>query len=151
MTHPKSETQKIGDVKIRCESFDRNLWFYRSIGGKVKVRGKKKKRRWWCLWLCKKPVKKKADSIYIQNTYYSSINDTPIPVKTASHQKTCTQSSGCKLHHWAFGFGVDIKFPDGGATPGTVDDLLPIQGVVTEARVTVDGETVSFTTATGIH
>lgn len=151
MTHPKSETQKIGDVEIKCESFNRNFWFYRSIGGKVKVRGKKKKRRWWCLWLCKRPVKVKADSIHIENTYYSSIDDRPIPVRTASHQKTCMGASDCKLHHWAVGLGVKIKFPDGSATPSTVDDLLPLKGVVTVARVTIGGQTASFTTATGLH
>jgi hypothetical protein len=151
MTHPKSEIQKVGDIEIKCRSFNTDVQLYRSIGGEVEVRREEKKRRWWCAGLCKTKVKAEADSIEIENTYFATVNDFPIPVQAAHHEGVCSNSSDCKLHHSAGGILADIKFPDGGISPGPIDDLLSLKGVVTRARVTIDGRMMTFTTAAGLH
>lgn len=151
MSHPGSISEKIGDVHIKAKSFRTNLYLYKSIGGAVEVRGEKKKRSWKCLWLCKKRVKVKADRIVITNQYYSRIDDTPVLVSVASSEKTCANASDCTSKHYAYGVGVKIEFPNGGASPSGLDDLLPLQGVLSTASVTIDGRTHTFVTASGPH
>jgi len=151
MSHPNTQTQTFGDVEVRCKSFNINLILYRSIGTKVEVRGEEMKRRWWCLWLCKTKVPAKADILHVENTYFSVIDNMPVPVRTSIHDKTCNNASDCKLHHWAVGVGVKITFPNGDATPDTINDLLPLHGVTSIVRVTNNGSVLNFSTGAGIH
>lgn len=151
MSHPNSVTEKVGDVHVKAKAFRTNLYFYKSIGGAVEVRGEKRKRSWKCLWLCKKRVKVKADRITITNQYYSRFDDTPVLVSSASSEKVCSNASDCTSKHYAYGAGVKIEFADGDTSPSGLDDLLPLQGVLSTASVTIGGRTHAFVTGSGPH
>lgn len=119
---------------------------YKSVGGETFLKGKEKKRKWWCVWLCKRRVDKKADLIIIQNTYFSEIS----PGIFSSFQagpKECKNKASCKQREWAFGGAIEIPFPGG----GTIDNLLPIDGVITRHEIRVDGNTFFEMTAKGKH
>ena len=45
MSHPSKREEEVDGIKIKVESFKSNWWVYKSIGGEVKIRGKKKKRK----------------------------------------------------------------------------------------------------------
>jgi hypothetical protein len=151
MSLPRSQSQTIGDVVVEARSFKHNFFFFRSIGGEVTVRGSRRKRRWWCLWLCKTPVAVEADRIEIENRYFAHVVGTPFLVDAASHEKACSDCSDCTLKHWAVGIGVKLEFPDGSGKPSTVSDLLPLDGVMSRARVDVAGSSLTFETAAGSH
>ena len=84
-----------------------NYFLYRSIGGETYLKGKEQERQWWCVWLCKRNVDKKADSIIVENTYYAEV----IPGVFASQQMatTCTNSASCTLEKSAWKFVVDFR------------------------------------------
>ena len=150
MSHPSSRLETFDSVRVEAKSFKTNAYFYKSIGGSVEVRGEPK-RRWWCGWLCKTREDVDADQIEIDNTYYTRFEGTAILLESASHAQVCADTADCTLKHWAFGVGVQIKFPGGGATPTGVDDLLPLDGVISRATVSVRGRTFRFETAAGSH
>lgn len=128
------------------KSFKSNYLFYRSIGGNTTVKGKKKKRKWTCAWLCKKRVDKKVESITITNYYYSELSP-GVFVDSGPVEKVCLNSSSCTLKEWAAGFNISMQFPNGENGGG----LLPIDGVVTRHRIEIDGELFSVLTAKGKH
>lgn len=149
--HPSSvESPVDDDGLIKSKSFKTNLIIYRSIGGSTEVKGKEKKRKWWCVWLCKRRVNKDAESIIITNTYYSEVSPGVFAV-LERNPKTCTNTSSCRQREWAFGVGVKLTFPDGGASPTTIGGLLPVDGVITQHSILVDGQSSSATTAAGKH
>lgn len=130
----------------QSKSWKTDWKIYKSIGGESFLKGKEKKRKWWCVWLCKRRVDKKADQIIIQNTYFSELS----PGIFSSFQvepKTCTNKSKCKQKEWAFGGAIEIPFPGG----DTIDGLLPIDGVVTRHEIAVDGSTFIEMTEKGKH
>jgi hypothetical protein len=141
----------VDGVHVTAKAFKTNLYFYKSIGGAVEVRADSESRRWWCAWLCKTPDSAKAERIEIENVYYARFENTPVLIEAAQHARTCTNSSGCTLKHWATGVGVKITFPAGSTTPAGLPDLLPLDGVVSRAVVTVKGRTLRFETASGTH
>jgi len=143
---PASQEVPLADGGIRKhKSFKTNWYVYRSIGGETRVEGKEKKRRWWCVWLCKTRVAKKADEIVIRNVYYSETQ----PGVFASLEKiaVCANASSCTQKEWAVGATIKVPFPGGGA----IDGLLPIDGVVTEHQVRIGADTFTATTAVGKH
>jgi hypothetical protein len=151
MSHPSSRTETFDDVKIVARSFRTNLLVYKAIGGKVTVRGERRVRRWWCGWLCKTNVSIDADRILLENDYFSRVEGTAILVQSASHAGECRNDSDCTRKHSAGGIGVKITFPNGGMSPSTIDNLLPLDGVISRASVTVRGRTFNFETASGPH
>lgn len=151
MSHPSSRTETVDGVKVTAKAFRTNLYFYKSIGGAVEVRASTESRRWWCVWLCKTADSAKADRVEIENVYYARFDNTPVLLEAAQHAKTCTNTSDCTLKHWAVGVGVKITFPSGSTGPAGVPDLLPLDGVVSTAVVTVKGRTLRFEMASGTH
>lgn len=140
--HPSSIEIPLDDGGlVKTKSFKKNYWVYRSIGGRTEVKGKQKKRKWWCAWLCKRRVKKKAESIVITNTYYS---ETAPGVFAALERnpKTCSNASSCQQKESALGFVVEIQFLGG---------LLPIDGVITRHNIVVDGTVINRVTSAGKH
>jgi hypothetical protein len=150
MSHPSSRVEMVDNVRVEAKAFKTNLYFYKSIGGSVTVRGELK-RRWWCGWLCRTREAVDADQITLDNTYYSRFEGTAILVEAAAHEAVCTKETDCTLKHWAAGVGVKITFPGGGTSPAGVSDLLPLDGVVSRATVTLRGRTLRFETAAGDH
>ncbi len=143
---PESQEASLADGGLRShESFNSDYLVYRSAGGETVVLGKEKKRRWWCVWLCKTRVAKKADKIRLSNTYYAEVQ--PGIFAFVGESVVCVNASSCESKHWAFGRTVEMSFPGGGTTGG----LLPIDGVVTEHSVRIGGETFTATTAVGKH
>jgi hypothetical protein len=150
VSHPSSQVESFDSVRVEAKAFKTNLYFYKSIGGSVEVRGEPQ-RRWWCGWLCKTREEVDADRIEVDNTYYTRFDGTAILLESASHQRVCTNTSDCTLKHWATGIGVTLEFPGGDASPTGVTDLLPLDGVVSNATVLVRGRTFRFATAAGSH
>jgi len=151
VSHPNTQESSFDGIDVKAKAFRTNAFVYRSIGGAVEVRGRKKSRSWKCLWLCKKREKIKADRIRLENQYFSRVEGTAVLVASANHEGVCTTTADCTLKHSAGGIAVKITFPRGSTTPGTVDDLLPLDGVVSRATVTVRGRQFSFVTASGAH
>lgn len=144
---PESQEAPLADGGLRQhESFKTNYYVYRSIGGETAVLGKEKKRRWWCVWLCKTRVAKKAEEIIVRNTYYAEVQP-GVFASVVGDAVVCANASSCGDKHWAFGATIKIPFPGGGA----LDGLLPIDGVVTEHQVRINSETFTATTAVGKH
>jgi len=131
---------------LESKSWKTDWKIYKSIGGESFLKGKKKKRKWWCAWLCSKRVNKKADLIIVQNTYFSEIS----PGIFSSYEKQpkeCQNTASCKQREWAFGGAIEIPFPGG----DTIDGLLPIDGVITRHEIRVDGSTFFELTSKGKH
>jgi hypothetical protein len=101
--------------------------------------------------LCKTREDVDVDRIELDNTYYTRFEGTAILLESASHARVCTNEPDCTLKHYAFGVGVQIKFPGGDASPTGVSDLLPLDGVISRATVAVKGRTLRFETAAGSH
>lgn len=136
------------------ESFGKSWYIYNSIGGETKVFGKEKKRKWWCVFLCKRRVSKNAETITVLNTYYHEIQ--PGVFASTQEFKTCTNASSCTVRKWSAGAFIEIEFDTAGGgvgdpVGGGALGKLEIQGVVTSHEVTIDGETFSATTARGKH
>ncbi|MEM8500947.1 MAG: hypothetical protein AAF542_23235 [Pseudomonadota bacterium] len=133
--------------KYTSKSFKTNFLVYKSIGGSTSVKGKEKKRKWYCVWLCKVRKDKKVQRIVIQNTYYSELS----PGNFTLYQeqpKVCENSSSCTQKEWAAGASIKIPFPGG----GTIDNLLPIDGVVTRHEIHIEGQQMkSELTSKGKH
>jgi hypothetical protein len=151
MSHPSSQVETVNGVEIKASSFRTNAFVYRSIGGSVQVRGEKRSRDWRCAWLCKKREKVKAGRILLENHYFTRLDGTAVLVTAAQHDGQCTDATDCTLKHSAGGIAVKIKFPGGDTSPGTIDDLLPLEGVVSRATVSVEGRQFTFVTASGAH
>lgn len=151
MSHPSSQVETFDGGEVKAKSFRTNAFFYRSIGGSVEVRGEKKSRDWKCAWLCKKREKVKADRILLENQYFARVDGTAVLVTAAQQEGQCTDAADCTLKHSAGGIAVKITFPGGDTSPGTIDDLLPLEGVVSRATVTVAGRQFRFVTASGAH
>ena len=149
--HPRSIETPLGDGGlVTSKSFKTNLLIYRSIGGRTDVKGKETKRKWWCVWLCKRRVDKNAERITVRNTYFSEVSP-GVFASLEADPKTCTNASSCEQKEWAFGAGIKLTFPEGGPSPAPVDGLLPVDGVITRHEIVVDGQTMSATTSAGKH
>jgi hypothetical protein len=135
---------------VVSKSFKTNLVVYSSIGGRTDVKGKEQKRKWWCLWLCKRRVDKKAERITISNTYFSEVTPGVFAVLERD-PKICNNASSCEQKEWAAGVGIKLQFPEGGTTPTTVGGLLPVDGVITKHEILVDGQLISAVTSVGKH
>ena len=135
---------------VVSKSFKTNLLVYRSIGGRTDVKGKEQARKWWCLWLCRVRVEKKAERITISNTYFSEITPGVFAV-LERESKTCNNASSCEQKEWAVGVGIKLQFPAGGTSPTTVSELLPVDGVITRHEILVDGRLISAVTSAGKH
>ena len=144
----KSQEVEIDDGKIKSKSFKTDVKItnfvkiYKSIGGNTKLIGKRKKRKWWCGWLCKRPVGINADEIVIENTYYGKVS--PAHFETLDRRKVCRSTSSCteKITFW--GFLTKMKFP------GDLGEI-EVVGVTTRHTINVNGETKTWLTAKGEH
>ena len=151
MHYPSSIDTPLSDGGlVVSKSFKTNLLVYRSIGGRTDVKGKAKKRKWWCLWLCKRRVEKNAERITISNTYFSEITPGVFAVLERD-PKTCNNASSCEQKEWAVGVGIKLQFPAGGTSPTTVSELLPVDGVISRHEILVDGRLISAVTSAGKH
>ena len=130
------QVQTIDGIRVTAKTFKRNFFFYKSIGAKVKVKIPKRRRN-------------EVDLISIENSYYSKTRDIPVPVPAAFQRGERRHKRSYKLKHWAVGFGVKLTFPGGSATPDVPSGLLPLNGVVSEATVTINGRSSSFETGKG--
>lgn len=149
--HPNSIDTALNDGGlVVSKSFQTNLLVYRSIGGRTDVKGKEQKRKWWCVWLCKRRVDKNAERITISNTYFSEITPGVFAVLQRD-PKTCNDASSCEQKEWAVGVGIKLQFPGGGTSPTTVSELLPVDGVITRHEILVDGRPISAVTSVGKH
>jgi hypothetical protein len=149
--HPKSiETAVNVGGKGTSQSFKNNYFIYRSIGGRTDIVSNKTERKYWCLWLCKVPVPRKAERIVVANTYYAEVQ-TGVFAVLERGPKTCSNASSCEQKEWAFGLAVELEFPGGGASPTTLGGLLEVDGVVTTHEVAIDGQTFTVVTSAGKH
>ncbi len=126
---PSSQEIPLAGGGLRThESFKSNYIVYKSIGGETEILGKEKKRKWWCVWLCKRRVAKNAETITVHNTYYHEIQ--PGVFASVQEAKTCTNASSCSIKHWSIGALVKIKFDSGGAggPPGPAGAAVVNQG-----------------------
>jgi hypothetical protein len=149
--HGTTKTEPIDGGRVVGESYKTNLYFYRSIGGKVKIESDAKKRRWWCAWLCKTPKSIKVPTITIRNTYYADVEPgTAQVLVTAERERTCQDASSCSLGEWAVGAAPKFKFDGTPGAPGGA--LFPISGVVSEHTIVLDnGRTIRMVTSKGDH
>ena len=133
MPLPKKITEEHNGVRIEAKSFKRNFLIYRSIGCVVTATAEKRRRRWFCLWLCKTRVRKKVPIISIRNTYYIRTGGTELveEVPQANHNTTCNNASKCKLRQFVVATG-----------------FIP-EGVVSLSTVSLNGELHTFVTAIG--
>ena len=148
---PSTIEEGLADGGLRhSESFKVNYYVYKSIGGETWLKGKQKKRKWWCVWLCKVRVDKKADLIAIHNTYYAEIRP---GVFSALERpvKECANASSCKQKEWSVGLVVKLPFPGESGNPGAGTLQLPIDGVITRHTIKVDGQVFSIETSIGKH
>jgi hypothetical protein len=149
--HPSSINTSLNDGGlVVSDSFTTNLLVYRSIGGHTDVKGKEEKRKWWCVWLCKRRVARNAERITITNTYFSEVTPSVFAVLQRD-PKTCNNASSCEQKEWAVGVGIELQFPAGGTSPTTVSGLLPVDGVITSHEVVVDDRTIAVATSVGKH
>lgn len=73
--HPRSMETPLNDGGIALsESFKSDLLIYKSIGGRTEVKGKEEERQWWCVWLCKRRVDKKAERITVFTPIFRKSN-----------------------------------------------------------------------------
>lgn len=149
--HPKSiDTSVNTGGKATSQSFKNSYFIYKSIGGRTDVNSDKQERKWWCVWLCTRPVPKKAQRIVIANAYYAEVQAGVFAVSERG-PKICNNASSCELKEWAFGLAVELEFPNGGASPTTLGGLLEVDGVVTTHEVSIDGQTFTVVTSAGKH
>ena len=135
---------------VTSTSWKSNYLIYRSIGGKTEVKGKEMRRKWWCAWLCKRRVNKNAERIEILNTYFAEVQP-GVFAKLERPVKMCTNTDSCEQKEWAAGVAVKLTFPNGSTTPGQLESLLPVDGVITRHTVTVDGRMIEVFTSAGKH
>lgn len=145
----KIETALNDGGLVTSTSWKSNYLIYRSIGGETAVKGKEQKRKWWCVWLCKRRVDKNATRIEILNTFFAEVQ--PGVFARLERLKVCNNASSCKQREWAAGVGVKLTFPNGSTTPGQLDSLLPVDGVITRHTILVDGRTIVVSTSAGKH
>jgi hypothetical protein len=144
---PSQEKHDLEDGGYRdSKSWNKNWYVYRSIGGETTLKGEEKKRKWWCAWLCSIRIDKDAESILIQNTYFSEISPNVFS-NFEAQPKECRNASSCTQKEWAIGGTIEVPFPGG----GDIDNLLPIDGVVTRHEIRVDGDQFVELTASGKH
>jgi hypothetical protein len=145
-SHGSKKEEAISDNGlVTSESFKRNYFFYREIGGQTSVKGEKKVRKWWCVFLCKRRVSRKVDRIEIRNVYFSEV--APGTFESLEREHVCSNAASCRERQSAFGFTLNLNF-----RPGGIDNLLPIHGVITRHRI-VDGaqQPVIIFTSIGKH
>jgi hypothetical protein len=135
---------------VTSTSWKSNYLIYRSIGGKTEVKGKEMKRKWWCAWLCKRRVNKNAERIEILNTYFAEVQP-GVFAKLERPVKVCTNTDICEQKEWAAGVAVKLTFPNGSTTPGQLESLLPVDGLITRHAITVDGRMIEVFTSAGRH
>jgi hypothetical protein len=147
-THlPSQEKHDLEDGGYRdSKSWKKNWYVYRSIGGETTLKGEERKRKWWCAWLCRVAVDKEAESIIILNTYFSEVSPGVFSSFDAQPE-VCNNASSCTQKEWAVGGAIEIPFPGGGG----IDNLLPIDGVITRHEISVDGNQFIVQTASGKH
>ncbi|MEX0644608.1 MAG: hypothetical protein WD076_04815 [Parvularculaceae bacterium] len=147
---PAKVEEALSDGGLRhSESFKTNYYIYKSIGGETWLKGKEKKRKWWCAWLCKRRVDKKAELITIHNTYYAEVS--PGFFSSIERLKTCANAASCKQKEWSIGVGVKLPFPGESGSPTPSPTELPIDGVITRHTIKVDGQEFSIETSYGKH
>jgi len=145
----KREQPLSGGGLVTSTSWKSNYLVYRSIGGETEVKGATMERKWWCVWLCKRRVDKKAERIEIFNTFFSEVQ--PGVFARLERLQVCANKASCEQSEWAVGLGVKLTFPNGGPSPEAVGGLLPVDGVITRHTIKVDGQTLIATTSAGKH
>ncbi|MEO0837422.1 MAG: hypothetical protein AAFY21_00430 [Cyanobacteria bacterium J06641_2] len=132
-------TDNVGGLKVIVKSQNINLVAYKEVSGKVIVRASRSKR------------KRKGVSVFISNTYYAQLpppnpsSVEPVPIKVT--EKETRNARRTVLREFAVGAGV--KITGNSVLPGQGSVQLPITGVRTVARITIDGETKEFETTKG--
>lgn len=147
MAYPSKDTKIIEEIIVEATAFKKNILFWKSIGGQVKAFEKRKRRRWWCLWICKTHDKYKHADVSLFTYYYGNqdIGGTrPILVELATREDFCENVHKCLSRHFAV--GASLKFPT-----NTINGLadLPLDGVIAIARVTIRGQSEEFRTSKG--
>lgn len=126
---------------VISKSFKTNRFVYKSIGGNTTVKGKEKKRKWWCAWLCTRRTEKKAERITIQNTYFAK-SLTGVFTNQQGTPLECLDSASCTQKEWEVGVLPSITFP------GEIGEV-EIVGVQSRHTVQVDNAFFSAVTEKG--
>src|SRR6266446_8061267 len=144
MPLPKSASDTFPDGTVAAlETHDDDWWIYHSIGATVRISG-----HWFSYpdalqWLLGSGYDSAyAHQISLNNEYHlrgSGLYGTAVP------QVYATNVSSLDLSEWAIGFGIDLESEH----PGSLYQLLPIVGVVAEATITVSGQIITLSAATG--
>ena len=77
---------------VKSKSFQKKWIIYRSIGGAVEVRSKKKKRKWYCAWLCKKNKKKKLRFPHKAHAQIVETSARGVVVTISAARARCTEA-----------------------------------------------------------
>ena len=96
-------------------------------------------------------AKDRRRAVTMDNAYYSRLYGTAILVESARQSGEWRDRPDVTLKHSAGGALAEIEFPGGGLGGGTLDNLLPLDGVVGTTRVVVGRRNFAFTTASGAH
>ena len=131
------------DLYIKQKSVKTNLIFFQKTGGKIIVKGKKK-RRIWCFGLCKTRKKLKAEIISLENYFYIKEKDNIYSYydfrKDAWETgKTCKNTNKCSKSYLRFGNSRPV--------PG-----IKIDAVITKGYIRLkNGNSYRYTTSKGFN
>jgi hypothetical protein len=148
MALPSRDVKAGSNFTVQLESSTTDLFFYKSIGADVSVLSNRQERKWWCLWLCKRPIPMRAEIIDIENEYYVSPGAPaggPVVVPALSRSAQCRNTDSCSQSESAF--GILIKGPS--ISVGQLTDPLPLIGVVSRAAVRVAGQSFNLSAGAG--
>lgn len=136
---PSKLTVTDNRVRIQHKSWNSNYYFYKSIGSEVKSQLRVKKRRWWCLWLCKTWGWKNwpADRLRLGVSFYSDGK------LLQSLSESGSEVKKLKIKHFAVGL-LSISINESGSVTGAPEGApdivigLPVNGVKSDATGATD-------------
>lgn len=142
-------------ITVTLDAYHDNYWFYERIGSTAEAHGQRQVRKWWCLWLCKRPVSVIAEDVTITNSYYIRAvgggqvpSGTPVPVEVGQVTQECHRCDS--LTNQQSGLGGIIG--DTGR-PSTISGGLVglLEGVVAVAAVKVSNRIFEMRAGAGLQ
>lgn len=139
MSCPGKLTVRDDRVRIQHKSWKSNYFLYKSIGSEVKSQLRVKKRRWYCLWICKTWGWKDwpANRLRLEVRFYSNGVQLQLLTESGSEVKKL------KIKHFAVGL-ASISIDNSGAVTGRPTGApdqymgVPVNGVQSDATGATD-------------
>ena len=140
---PQKETKVVGGLKCKAKSFKRNLAFYKDIGARLKIKGRRK------------TIREKGTRVFLSNFYF--LKDDLAPSASAQliewvfnpGTDETVDKKVTRHKHFVVGANVKLNGESASVGPLTPQGALPFAGVVSEARVIIGNDESIIVTQVG--